>query len=87
MEKTCRILENLQKNFFLVEKNPTSSSKIGGILGKKVSLFFVFLEIKFWWKKFAVFWKICEKIFFSGKKSNFKFENRGYFEKKKLKSH
>jgi len=44
----------------------------------------VFLEFKFRWKKCAVFWKICEKLFFSGKKSNFKFQNRGYFGKKNV---
>ena len=71
------------KNFFLLEKNPTSSSKIGGFRGKKSFSDFlgVFIEMKFRWNKCAVIWKICEKLFFSGKKSNFKFENWGYFEK------
>ena len=74
------------KNFFLVEKNPTSSSKIGGILGKKKfsDFFDFFLELKFRWEKFAVFWKIFEKLFFSGKKSNFKFQNPGYFGEKNV---
>ena len=77
-----------EKNFFLLEKNPTSSSKIGGFGGKKSFSDFlgVFSETKFRWNKCAKIWKICEKLFFNGKKSNFKFENTGYFEKKKLKS-
>ena len=47
---------------------------------KMFSDFFIFfLEIKFGWKKFAVFWKILKNLFFCGKKSNFNFQNRGYF--------
>ena len=42
----------------------------------------VFLEIRFRWNKCAAIWKICEKHFFTGKKSDFKFQNRGYFGKK-----
>jgi len=38
-----------------------------------------FLEMKFRWKKFAVFWKIREKLFFTGKKSNFKFQKSWNF--------
>ena len=55
MEKICGILENLKKNFFLLEKNPTSSSKIGGFWGKKSSSDFlgVFSEIKIRWNKCA----------------------------------
>ena len=44
----------------------------------------VFSEIKFRWNKCAEFWKILKKLFFSGKKSNFKFQNRGYFGKKNV---
>ena len=50
---------------------------------KMFSDFFIFfLEIKFTWKKFAVFWKILKNLFFCGKKSNLNFQNRGYFGKK-----
>ena len=75
-----------EKNFFLLEKNPTSSSKMGGLWGKKSSSDFlgVFSEIKFRWNKCAAIWKICEKHFFTGKKSDFKFQNRGYFRKKNV---
>ena len=41
-----------------------------------------FYQIKFTAYKSSVFWKICEKLFLSEKKSNFKFQNRGYFPKK-----
>ena len=77
-----------EKNFFLLEKNPTSSFKMGVFCDQKRFSDFlgVFSEIKFRWNKCAKIWKICEKLFFSGKKSNIKFENTGYFEKKKLKS-
>ena len=52
---------------------------------KKVLWFFlVFIEIKSRWKKIAVFSKICEKLFSIGKKSDFKFQNRGYFPKKNV---
>ena len=46
-----------------------------------------FLETKFRQKKCVVFWKIFEKLFFSGKKSNFKFQNGGYFGEKNLNPH
>ena len=66
-----------EKNFFSAEKSPTLTFKIEGFGGQKsFSVFFVFfLEIKFRWKKSA-------KNFFSGKKSDFKFQNRCYFGKK-----
>ena len=52
---------------------------------QKVSpIFFFFIEIKSRWKKFAVFSKICEKLFSIGKKSDFKFQNRGYFGQKNM---
>ena len=52
---------------------------------KRFSDFFLlFIEIKSRWKKFAVFSKICEKLFSIGKKSDFKFQNRGYFVKKNI---
>ena len=47
-------------------------------------IFLIFLEIKFTWKKFAVFWKILKNLFFCGKKSNLNFQNRGYFGKKNV---
>ena len=47
----------------------------------------VFSEIRFRWNKCAAIWKICEKHFFTGKKSDFKFQNRGYFGKKNPKPH
>ena len=47
--------------------------------------FFFFLEINFRRKKFGVFSKICEKLFFTGKKSNFKFKIGGIFGKKVIK--
>ena len=77
-------MENLIKKIFLEEKNPTSTFKIRGFGGQK-SFSDFFLEINCRWKKFAVFWKICEKLFLV-KKSNLKFENPGFFEKKKSKS-
>ena len=43
-----------------------------------------FLEIKFRWKKFPVFWKIWETLFLPEKKSNFKFLNRRYFGEKNV---
>ena len=52
---------------------------------KMFSDFFIFfLEIKFTWKKFAVFWKILKNLFFCGKKSNLNFQNRGYFGEKNV---
>ena len=45
---------------------------------KKVLWFFFFIEINFRWKKYIQFSKICEKLFSIGKKSDFKFQNRGY---------
>ena len=36
--------------------------------------------------KIPLILKNLRKTFFTGKKSNFKFQNRGYFEKNKLKS-
>ena len=81
MEKMCRILENLRKTF--IGKKVDFNFRASDRPIKKGSLFFwFFLEIYFRWKKCAVFWEICEKLFFSEKKSNFKFENLGYFEKK-----
>ena len=77
-----------EKNFFLLEKNPTSSFKMGAFCDQKRFSDFlgVFSEIKFRWNKCAAIWKICEKHFFTGKKSDFKFQNRGYFGKKKSKT-
>ena len=43
-----------------------------------------FVQMKFRLYKCAEFWKICEKLFFTGKKSNFKFQNRGYFRTKNV---
>ena len=43
-----------------------------------------FFQMKLTAYKCAVFWKICEKLFFTGKKSDSKFENRGYFVVKKV---
>ena len=44
----------------------------------------VFSELKFRWNKCAEFWKILKKLFFCGKKSNFKFQNPGYFGEKNV---
>ena len=52
---------------------------------KNFSDFLVFfLEMKFRWKKFAVFWKICENLFFTRKKSDLKLKIGGIFGKKKF---
>ena len=98
--KKCAVFWKLWENFFLAEKNPTSSFKIRGILGKKIQnpmgsrpffpwknvLWFLwkFTEIKFRWNKCAAIWKICEKHFFTGKKSDFKFQNGGILWPKKV---
>ena len=80
MKKNLPYFGKSEKNFFLLEKNPTSSSKIGGFGGKKGFSDFlgVFSEIKFRWNKCADIWENCEKKN-CGKKPNFKFENTGYF--------
>ena len=46
---------------------------------KKMFSDFFFLEIKFGWNKFSGKKKMLKKLFFCGKKSNFKFQNPGYF--------
>ena len=84
-----------------MEKNPTSSFKIGGILGKnqnphrQQALFYAkkifahFAETSLIISseiiKFARKIVLC-KTFLIGKYSNFNFQNRGYFRKKKQKS-
>jgi len=45
---------------------------------------FFFIEINFRWNKHIQFSKICEKLFSIGKKSDFKFQNRGYFGQKNM---
>ena len=77
-----------EKNFFLLEKNPTSSSKIGGFGGKKMfrKSFETSLIISSEIIKFARKIVLC-KSFSIGKKSNFNFQNRGYFEKKNRNPH
>jgi len=65
---------------FLSEKNPTSSVKIRGFGGQK--MFFKFAEILLIIssekEKFLVL-AVFRKTFSIGKKSNFNFQNRGYF--------
>ena len=41
-------------------------------------------KMKFRKNKFAVFWKNNSEKNLNGKKSNFKFQNRGYFRKKNV---
>ena len=43
-----------------------------------------FLEIKFRWKKFAVFWKIYEKLIFSGKNPTLILKIEGILGKKRF---
>ena len=74
-KKEKKKLERRNPNFHRMMKND-EKKMFSDFLG-------VFLEIKFRWNKCAEFWKILKKLFFSGKKSNFKFQNRGYFGKKK----
>ena len=64
----------------------TSSFKIGGICSQKSfsEFLFFFFRNKLQVKKI---WRILEnlqKTFFIGQKSNFKFQNRGYFVKKNI---
>ena len=72
IEKICRILQNLRKTFFNWKKIQLQVPKSGvfGGFGEQKSFFdflFFFLEMKFRQKKFAVFWKIGEKLFFTEK--------------------
>merc|ERR1711973_695995 len=75
------------KNFFYRKKIRLQVSKSGVFAPKKVSLIFFF----FFRNKLQVknIWRILEnlqKTFFIGQKSNFKFQNRGYFGKKESNS-
>ena len=99
IEKICRILENLRKTFFLPEKNPTSSFKIGGVLKKIVKFpigsrhFFprkkgslIFMKI---YRNEVQIEKICRilenlrKTFFYWKKILLQVEKSGVFSDKK----
>ena len=68
---------------FLSEKNPTSSCKIGGFGRQKIirKSFQTSVIISFKKEKNAIS-ALLRKTFFSGKYSNFNFQNRGYFVKK-----
>merc|ERR1712081_166340 len=83
----CRILENLEKTFFLRKKIHLQFSKSGVFWGKK--MFRKFLEtsviISLYGGDSRYFGKKISKTFLSGKKSNFNFQNRGFCEKKKIK--
>ena len=68
-------LANFEKLLVMTSLPPSLPKKFLWFLWK-------FTEMKFRWKKFAVFWKILKNLFFCGKKSNFNFQNRGYFGKK-----
>ena len=65
------------KNFFLLEKNPTSSFKIGGIFGKKMfrKSFETSLIISLK-KDNLPYLAVLGKTFLIGKYSNFNFQNR-----------
>ena len=66
------------KNFFL-EKNPTSSFKIGGFGEQKMfrNSFETSLIISLKKDNFRIL-AVLRKTFSIGKKSNFKFQNRGF---------
>ena len=69
-----------------MEKNPTSSFKIGGILGEKIFSKHLETSVIISLQKVdsGYVGKKFQKIFLSGRKSNFKFQNRGYFGKKNI---
>ena len=75
----------IQASLSYLDLPPPSRESEVKVRQKRFSDFFLlFIEIKSRWKKFAVFSKICEKLFSIGKKSDFKFQNRGYFVKKNI---
>merc|ERR1712208_126684 len=73
------------KNFFYRKKNPTSSFKIGGFCSHKMffKLAEILLIISSEKEKFLVL-PVFRTTFSIGKKSNFNFQNRGYFVKKNI---
>ena len=83
-EKKIANFGKSEKNFFLPEKNPTSSFKIGGILGKK--MFRNFYENLQKWslgeKKFANFGKSEKNFFLPEKNPTSSFKIGGIFGKK-----
>ena len=68
------------KNFFVPEKNPTSSFKIGGIFGKKMfrKSFETSLIISLK-KDNLAYLAVLRKTFLIGKYSNFNFQKVGVF--------
>ena len=84
VKKNILFSKIFQKNF-LSEKNPTSSVKIRGFGGQK--MFFKFAEILLIIssekEKFLVL-AVFRKTFSIGKKSDFKFQNRGILWKKNV---
>ena len=69
------------KKLFLWEKNPTSIFKIGGILTKKIFRKFLETSVMISLERgdSRYFGQKITKTFRSGQKSNFNFQNRGYF--------